>query len=338
MTREPYTQTMNLKAKILSPAQAMIFYELIPPRAGAAQELEGLLTLCRELTGTVDAINIPEIYEESRRESVPGRKPLPERIEPRAFAKAIQTTAGIESVVNRVTVHHPEPAQLRWMRETYTEYGIRNLILVGGESRQMGYPGPSVVEAAKLSRQEGLDFLLGGITIPSRSHEQERVRQKYAQGLSFFTTQVLLDSNDIVDLIQGLNGLDVRIFLSFAPISNRRDLEFLKWLGVDVPNNVVWAVEQGGDAAMAVEKSTSLASAILTDVFDNLPAHPPALGINIEQITRRNFGAARQMLAHLGPFYRRHLQTRYPGATGDCEPASLFEAPDQATSPKWRQP
>ena len=35
---------MNLQIKILSPSQPMIFYELIPPRVGAAQELEGLLT------------------------------------------------------------------------------------------------------------------------------------------------------------------------------------------------------------------------------------------------------------------------------------------------------
>ncbi|MBI3896282.1 MAG: hypothetical protein HY313_10185 [Acidobacteria bacterium] len=322
---------MDLKAKILSPSHPVTFYELIPPRAEAGQEFEDLLTLCRELAGAVDAINIPEIYEESRGQL--GRKPMPDRIEPRIFAKAIQAATGLESIVNRVTVQQPAIRQREWLRETYTEYGIRNLILVGGESRQIEYPGLGVVEAAKLTRQEGLDFLLGGITIPSRSREGERVRQKYAQGISFFTTQVLLDSNDIVNLIQGLNGLDVRIFLSFAPISNLRDLEFLKWLGADVPNNVVWAVEQAGDPARTVEKSLAQASAILTDIFDNLPAHPPALGINIEQITRRNFLAARQLLAQLGPFYRRHLQTRYPGAVGTCEPASLFGS-DTATSPK----
>ena len=98
------------------------------------------------------------------------------------------------------------------MKEIYHDYGIRNLILVGGESHGIQYPGPSVSEAASLAAQEGREFLLGGITIPSRSREMERIRQKYQHGLRFFTTQVLLDSNDIVDLIQGLNGLDVRIF------------------------------------------------------------------------------------------------------------------------------
>src|SRR5262249_2812707 len=151
---------------------------------------------------------------------------LPERIEPRSFAKAISVATGMETVINRVTVHESPAVQARWLEETYQDYGVKNLILVGGESRSIAYPGPSVREAAALAKTEELEFFLGGITIPTRSQEAARIRQKYAQGLRFFTTQVLFDSNDIVDLIQSLNGLDVRIFLSFAPISDTKDVEF----------------------------------------------------------------------------------------------------------------
>ena len=308
---------MDLKAKILDPAQPVIFYELIPPKAGAPAEMEALLAVVRDLVGKVDAINIPEIHEESRQGTQRAR--LPERIEPRAFAQAIHAAthsassgqAGMETVVNRVTVHETPEAQRRWLQETYSEFGIRNLLLVGGESHATQYPGPSVLDAARLVEELGLDFLLGGITIPSRSRETVRIRRKYERGLRFFTTQVLFDPNDTVDLLQSLNGLDVRIFLSFAPISNLRDVEFLQWLGADVPRNVAWAIEQAGEPAKAIEKTTSLASRILTDVFDNLPAHPPALGINVEQITRRTYGAGKKMLAELGGLYPRHVQAHY---------------------------
>lgn len=307
---------MSLKAKILDAAQPVIFYELIPPKAGAAAELETLLALARDLAGKVDAINIPEIHEESRQGE--RRMRLPERIEPRAFAQALHAAVpgkpgqpGMETVVNRVTVRESPVAQRRWLEETYAEFGIRNLILVGGESSATQYPGPSVLETARLAEELGLDFLLGGITIPSRSRETARIRRKYECGLRFFTTQVLLDPNDTVDLLQGLNGLDVRVFLSFAPLSNLRDVAFLEWLGADVPRNVAWAIEQAGEPAKAAAKTTALASRILTDVFDNLPAHPPALGINVEQITRRNFGSAKRMLAELGGLYPRYVQAHY---------------------------
>ena len=176
------------------------------------------------------------------------------------------------------------------------------------------YPGPSVLEAAAIVSETGLDLFLGGITIPSRSREAARIRRKYEHGVRFFTTQVLFDPNDTVDLLQGLNGLDVRIFLSFAPVTNLRDVEFLGWLGVDVPRNVAWAIEQAGEPAKAAKKTTAMASRILTDVFDNLPSHPPALGMNVEQITRRTHAAAKKMLTELGDLYPRHVRARGVGS------------------------
>ena len=310
---------MDLRAKIESSVHPVSLYELIPPKAGDKTELEESLALVRKLVGSVDGINIPEIRDETRQGE--RRSRLPERIEPRAFALAIRDSCGLESVVNRVTVHETGSRQVAWMAQSHQDYGIRNLILVGGESHAQSYPGPGVPEAAALTRAAGIDFCLGGISIPSRSQEAARVRKKYAQGLRFFTTQVLLDSNDIVDLIQSLNGLDVWIFLSFAPMSDLRDVEFLRWLGVDVSKNVEWSITQAGEPAKAVEKTIAHAAKILTDVFDHLPSHPPGLGINIEQITQRNHQPATQMLETIGEFYRHLLQARGSALAGARHPA-----------------
>ncbi|MBI2816469.1 MAG: hypothetical protein HYX72_05990 [Acidobacteria bacterium] len=302
---------MQLKEKIENAAQPVVLFELIPPKVGDSEELDQHLALVRELSSSVDAINIPEIREETRQGV--RRAKQPERIEPRVFAKAIQDNAAIETIINRVTVHDPSSNQLAWLAETERKFGIKNMILVGGESHTVIYPGPNVPETAALALGANLDLFLGGITIPSRSQEASRIRKKYAQGLRYFTTQVLFDSNDIVDLVQNLNGLDVRIFLSFAPVSTERDVEFLRWLGVDVPKNVAWSISKVADPAKALEKTTAQAAKILTDVFDNLPAHPPGLGINVEQITRRNHQPAKSMLETLGGFYRHLLHTRYGG-------------------------
>jgi hypothetical protein len=105
--------------------------------------------LVRDIAGQVDAINIPEIYEESRQGT--RRMRLSERIEPRVFAQAIQAATHMESVINRVTVRESPEYQRRWLRETCEQYGVRNLILVGGESHTVEYPGPNVLEAAALA-------------------------------------------------------------------------------------------------------------------------------------------------------------------------------------------
>lgn len=301
---------MSLKSKIQNPADPLVFYEVIPPRLGADGELESRVELVREVAGLADAINIPEIREETSRGPRRGR--LPERMEPRAFAQAIRRACDVETVVNRVTVHESAAEQRRWLREGYQQYGIRNLILVGGESQESAYPGPSVLETASLVGEEGLPFLLGGITIPGRSKEAERILEKRQRGLCFFTTQVLLDSGAIVSLVQALNGLEARLLLSFTPVSHPRDLDFLKWLGVDIPPQLGEEMRQQTDPGTAVERSLALARQILEDVFENLPPRPPALGLQVERITKRNSAAARRMLAELRAFYRRLLQAHYP--------------------------
>jgi hypothetical protein len=133
--------------------------------------------------------------------------------------------------------------------------------------------------------------------------------------MEFFTSQVMFDSNDLVWLIQRLNGVEARIFISFAPVSHRRDLEFLRWLGADIPRDLdgfLLGSAQGATApaATCLERSIDLAQRILMDVFDNLPPDPPPIGLNIEHINRRNFAPALAMLDRLGNLYANLVTAR----------------------------
>jgi len=301
-----------LRDKISSPSEPVVFYEIIPPATETTGELEDRLKLVREVAGQADAINIPEIRDEKRQG--PRKAPLRQRMAPREFAAAIGSATQIETVVNRVTVHDPAAEQRQWLSQTYRKHGVRNLVLVGGESAKDHYPGPTVAETAALAAEEGLPFLLGGITIPHRPGEASRVRQKNLHGLRFFTTQVLLDSRDIVALIRELDGLKARVLLSFTPLSHPRDLLFLEKLGVEIPLGLGKQIREATAPEQAVERSLALARGILTDVFEHLPPHAPAIGLQVERITKRNSLAAKRMLAELGEFYRRLLPARIPAA------------------------
>jgi hypothetical protein len=166
-----------------------------------------------------------------------------------------------------------------------------------------------------LVKSLSLPVSLGGITIPSREGEPERIRKKQAQGIDFFTSQVMFDSNDLVWLIQRLNGVEARIFISFAPVSHRRDLEFLRWLGVDIPRDLDRFLlgpgqDSAASAATCLERSLNMAQRILMDIFDNLPPDPPPIGLNIEHINRRNFTPALAMLDRLGNLYAKLVAAR----------------------------
>ena len=295
---------MGFQNSLLHPGVPMTLFEVVPPAAGKPEALESSVHELQQLRGRVDAINIPEIHDEDR----PGERTSKfiERVEPRILGSRIKRELEIDVVINRVTVHDADPE--RWFSETCTEWDIPNWVLVGGESKEITYPGPNPAEAARLVKSLKLPASLGGITIASRVNEPERIRKKHAQGVEFFTSQVMFDSNDLVWLIQRLNGVEARIFISFAPVTNRRDLQFLRWLGVDIPRDLdrfLIGSEQGAAVAAetCLERSINLAQRILMDVFDNLPPDPPPIGLNIEHITRKNFTPSLAMLDRLGNLY-----------------------------------
>src|SRR5690348_16292182 len=305
---------MDLKAKIQNPLIPVSFFEMVPPPAEKPEALASGMSEAARIKDLADAVNLPEILNESRGGDRTFK--FVDRIEPRVLGAKIRKELGLDVVINRCVVYQAE--QARWARETQQRFDISNLILVGGESSGSQYPGPSVIEAAREIRAAGLQMALGGISIPIRANEVERIRRKVAEGISFFTTQVLFDSNDIVWLIQRLNGLEARIFLSFAPVTHHRDIEFLRWLGADVPadldrfllNNKTSGEAPYQDAEEAFERGLNLAQRILMDVFDNLPPDPPPIGINIEHINRRNLGFAVRMLGKLGSFYANLVAAR----------------------------
>ena len=142
---------MGFYEALLHPAIPVTLFEVVPPAAAKLEALESSLHELQQLRGRVDAINIPEIHDEDR----PGERTSKfiERVEPRILGSRIKRELGIDVVINRVTVHDPEPE--RWFRETCGPWDIPNWVLVGGESKEIRYPGPNPGEAARLVKSSG---------------------------------------------------------------------------------------------------------------------------------------------------------------------------------------
>jgi 5,10-methylenetetrahydrofolate reductase len=300
---------VSLKEKLLNPDVPLTLFEIVPPEADKPEALDAVMGEVAEVRHLVDAINLPEIHDEARGAERTYR--FVARVEPRRMGERIQRELSTSVVVNRVVVHDPDP--LPWFAETRETFGIEQMVLVGGESAKVQYPGPGPLEAARMIQEAGLPVGLGGIIISSRANESDRVRAKQNAGMAFFTTQILFDSNDIVWLIQKLNGLEARIFLSFAPVSHPGDLKFLRWLGADIPPSLDrFLLGEGASSPKETcfERSLDMAQRILMDVFDNLPPDPPLLGLNVEHVNRRNLPSAIKMLKRLGGLYSDLIAAR----------------------------
>ena len=305
---------MRIRDKVKKPQRPVVAYEILPPR-----EKDGTLnsyaeTISSLLSQThIDAINIPEVHDEIGR----GDRPVTnqKRGEPREFGMLLQDIVGIEAIINRVVVHEPYGEQIRWIEETNTTYEIENMIIVGGESSKVDYPGPSVNEMlqtiARGYNSNGGDIFCGGIAIPSRKDESKNLIRKSEHGSEFFTTQVLYNAENIIKMINNYqsrcNELDTfprRILLSFAPVSSQKNIEFLKWLGVEIPDDTERYLK--GRPGSMTERSLDVAVEVLNEVLDFITVNnlKVPVGLNVEHIMSYNFQSSVEMLQELARIYR----------------------------------
>lgn len=305
---------MRIRDKIKRPRRPVVVYEILPPR-----EKDGTLNSYAEIISSllsqthIDAINIPEVRDESIR----GERPVKSRTraEPREFGQLLQDIVGVEAIVNRVVVHQPIEEEMRWIEETYKKFEIENLVVVGGESSKIDYIGPSVNTALRaingqINTNDG-DIFCGGITIPSRIKESKNLINKSKNGSEFFTTQVLYDSSKITRMIshyqarcREMNTFPRRLLLSFAPVSSQKNIEFLKWLGVEIPDKTELYLKE--DPVSMIDRSLNVAVKVLNEILDHIKDGNSVvpIGLNVEHIMPYNFQASVEMLQELARIYR----------------------------------
>ena len=106
------------------------------------------------------------------------------------------------------------------------------------------------------------------------------------------------------DVCKENNVLPRRILLSFAPVSSDKNIEFLKWLGVEIPNSTEKRLVN--EKSNMTQESLDISTEILKDILKNnekLGIKVP-IGLNVEHIMSYNFQYSINMLQELSRIYR----------------------------------
>lgn len=256
----------------------------------------------------MSAINVPEVLDENHM-----GEPFYRTVDPREFATTLRDRLSRDIVVNKVVVHSSSRgAFVRWARETVAHHKIHNMVLVGGASGLRKYPGPGVVEAAGMVSHiyrtlELQDGLVGSIAIPSRPHEAERLFTKTLSGVRFATTQILFDTISLKGLLTEYDRLcrefqvdPLTVIISLAPVSDIHDLEFVRWLGAEVPDVVEESLFTR-DPEAAKDHSIEIAVKVWNGIasFARAKKLRVPLGLNVEQVSHHNLDAAVEMTERL---------------------------------------
>lgn len=297
--RRPFRKSLDSTPLVL---------EVVPPsRRASEKSVSTLVDRVREAVrsvGNLDGLNVPQVLDENHM-----GQPFLRNMDPRDFAVRLGDDLGVDPIVNNVVAHMPSSAEFeRWVRESLETFGLRSFVFVGGASGRVRYPGPSILEANRILRAAAKgrdDVALGNITIPDRDDEVDRLIEKTRAGCDFFTTQVLFEAEPMATVLRGYGkrcaaqGLTpATVLLSFAPVSDYQDLEFLAWLGAIVtPRTEDALLNSKGTAAgrASIDVARTLWSHLHAAAAQSRPAVP--LGVNIEEVSLHNFDLAVRMAA-----------------------------------------
>jgi hypothetical protein len=167
-------------------------------------------------------------------------------------------------------------------------------VLVGAPSRRTS-PLFTLPEALSVCRTHTPNLPIGGVVIPERHRrsggEDARVWAKMQQGCSFFVSQTVWSTALARQLLVDLRRRADReraeaphLLFTSSPCGSQQTLEFLEWLGVDVPSSVKVDLLSAKDM---LARSIELSVEIYADVRAFASSLGFTVGCNVESVSSR---------------------------------------------------
>lgn len=286
---------MGLIDQISEGSGGFLLFALTPPRASTSrdrvQEIADT-TLARLRPLDLDGLVLYDIADEASRN--PARRPFPfmPTHDPATYLAGHLTSWPGPVVVYRAVGKYPRPVLRTWIEGQDPSRVLT--VLVGAASRD-ARPTTSLVEAQALCRDANAQLLVGGVAIPERHRRRDdehlRLLAKQDSGCRFFVTQVVYDVNAAKDLVSDYHyacaergTVAAPIVFTFTVCGSMRTLEFLRWLGVDVPR---WIENDLRHSEDTLEASYRLAVAAATDLISYCRRLGVPFGINVESVSIR---------------------------------------------------
>jgi hypothetical protein len=286
---------VDLQRRIVSRRGEFLLFALTPPRSStdpeSAQEIADI-TIERLKPLGIDGLVLYDIDDEADRN--PEERPFPflPTMDPADYLDRHLTAWSTPVVVYRATSKYTEEELRYWIGSQ--DAAKRTAVFVGSPSRGRRV-ATTLRRAQQLRSQVAPDLLLGAVAIPERhtrkGDEHRGLVTKQEAGCSFFVTQVVYDVNAAKNLVSDYayacrnRGLDpIPIVFTFSACGSTKTLEFLRWLGVDVPRWIENDLRHADDTLGASLEPAEAAALELRPVCRRLGV---PFGINVESVSNR---------------------------------------------------
>jgi len=286
---------VDLQRRIISLRGEFLLFALTPPRLSTtpekAQEIADITFERLDPLG-VDGLILYDIDDEADRN--PEERPFPflPTMDPADYLDRHLKSWRTPVVVYRATAKYTEEELRDWIGSQDT--ANRLAVFVGASSREK-HVTTTLRRAHQLRTEVGPDLLLGAVAIPERhsrkGDEHLGLVAKQEAGCSYFVTQVVYDVNAAKNLVSDYayecrdRGLDpIPIVFTMSVCGSMKTLEFLRWLGIDVPR---WIENDLRHAEDTLEASLEHADATALDLMSFCRRLGVPFGINVESVSIR---------------------------------------------------
>ncbi|WP_433828891.1 methylenetetrahydrofolate reductase [Actinoplanes sp. CA-015351] len=291
----------------------VLLFSITPPRRSTPEERVkeiAEVTLDRLSGLDLDGLILYDIDDESDRN--PDERPFPflETLDPARYYADHLGGWDKPVVIYRCVGKYPEDELRDWMS------GVDNRVLsvfVGASSGDK--PVQTSLRQAQAARAEVRPKLpLGAVVIGERPDEHLRMLKKQERGASFFISQVVYHANETKNLLSDYyygcreRGVTPRtVIFTLSLCGSLKTLEFLAWLGVDVPR---WLQNSLRHANDPLAESYRQCIAIARDLIDFCEHLGIPYGFNVENVSIRKteIEATTDLAAEIAELlhYRRH--------------------------------
>lgn len=284
-----------LTDKIRNKQSGILLYGITPPKIKHTQE--EIKEIAKKHTQRISNLNVDglvlyDIQDESARTDEERPFPFIKTINPCEYSKDYLQDLKTPRIVYRAVGNYTSETFAQWL-ETTKETQVHS-VFVGAASHEQKNP-LSLREAYSIKKEVNENLCLGGIAIPerhSKKHDEHlRVFSKKDAGCEYFITQCVYDVEaakifltDYAKYAKENNYDMVPIIFTLTPCGSAKTLDFMKWLGINIPNYLEEDLKESGDI---LHDSVKLSRDIFEELYLFGKKRGIPIGCNVESVAIR---------------------------------------------------
>jgi hypothetical protein len=284
-----------LKQKILDRKFGIITYGITPPKKDT--EMEKVKEIAQKQIERISSIDIDglilyDIQDEEDR--IKEERPFPflETIDPEIYSKEYLDALKVPKIVYRCVGKYSYEKFENWVNLDSDDDRFSVFVGASAKTQKVRLNLP---DAYKLTENLNPNLILGGVIIPERhtkyNDEHLRIINKIKNGCKFFVSQAVYNiepaKNFLSDYYYYCKSNDVEmvpIIINITPCGSIKTLEFMKWLGINIPK---WLENDLMNSEDILQKSLELCMKNFEELLDFGIQKGIPIGCSIESVSTR---------------------------------------------------